>query len=144
MFRGSVKSTGYPLHSPVSPSLPLPGVTVCHHISTGLYAIRTLPVLSRSAKQLLLQTHRKPSSAERKPWATYGSASTLTEVTVRYWRTSVNFHYTTESHPWRRQTSVTAETASNRLSTVSISLNVIHRLVLVTGQGGAWIEMCVS
>jgi hypothetical protein len=40
VFRGSVKSTGYPLHSPVSPSLPLPCVTVCHHISTGLY--RTL------------------------------------------------------------------------------------------------------
>jgi hypothetical protein len=36
-FRGSVKSTGYPLHSPVSPSLPLPCVTVCHHILTGLY-----------------------------------------------------------------------------------------------------------
>ena len=36
MFRGSVKSTGYPLHSPVSPSLPLPYITVCHHISTGL------------------------------------------------------------------------------------------------------------
>jgi len=34
-FRDSVKSTGYPLHSPVSPSLPLPCVTVCHHISTG-------------------------------------------------------------------------------------------------------------
>ena len=37
MFRGSVKSTGYPHHSPVSPSLPLPCVTVCHHVSTGLY-----------------------------------------------------------------------------------------------------------
>jgi hypothetical protein len=37
MFRGTVKSTGYPLHSPVSPSFPLPCVTVCHHISTGLY-----------------------------------------------------------------------------------------------------------
>jgi len=37
MFRGSVKSTGYPLHSPVSPSLLLPYVTVWHHISTGLY-----------------------------------------------------------------------------------------------------------
>jgi hypothetical protein len=37
MFRGSVKSTGYPPHSPVSPSIPLPCVTVCHHISTGLY-----------------------------------------------------------------------------------------------------------
>jgi hypothetical protein len=36
VFRGSVKGTGYPLHSPVSPSLPLPCVTVCHHISTGL------------------------------------------------------------------------------------------------------------
>jgi hypothetical protein len=45
MFRGSVKSTGYPLHSPVSPSLPLPRVTVCHHISTRLYytyAVTTL------------------------------------------------------------------------------------------------------
>jgi hypothetical protein len=36
MFRGSVKGTGYPLHSAVSPSLPLPCVTVCHHVSTGL------------------------------------------------------------------------------------------------------------
>ena len=36
MFGGSVKSTGYPLHSPVSPSLTLPCVTVHHHISTGL------------------------------------------------------------------------------------------------------------
>jgi hypothetical protein len=34
MFRGSVKSTGCPLHSPVSPSPPHPCVTVCHHIST--------------------------------------------------------------------------------------------------------------
>jgi len=38
-FRGSVKGTGYPLHSPVSLSLPLSCVTVCHHVSTGLYFI---------------------------------------------------------------------------------------------------------
>ena len=38
MFRGSVKSTGYPIHSPVSPSLPLSCVTVWHHISIGLYS----------------------------------------------------------------------------------------------------------
>jgi len=37
MFRGSVKGTGHPLHSSVSPSLPLPCITVCHHVSTGLY-----------------------------------------------------------------------------------------------------------
>jgi hypothetical protein len=41
MFRGSVKGTVYPLHSPVSPSLPLPCVTVCHHVSTGLYLLWT-------------------------------------------------------------------------------------------------------
>jgi len=36
-FQGSVKGTGYPLHSPVSPSLLLLCLTVCHHISTGVY-----------------------------------------------------------------------------------------------------------
>jgi len=36
MFRGSVKGTGYPLLSPVFPSLSLPCVTVCHYVSTGL------------------------------------------------------------------------------------------------------------
>ena len=30
IFRGSVKGTSYPLHSPVPPSLPLTCVTVCH------------------------------------------------------------------------------------------------------------------
>ena len=39
MFRVSVKGTGYPLHSPVSPSFPLSCVTVCHHIPTGVYNI---------------------------------------------------------------------------------------------------------
>ena len=38
VFRGGVKGTGYPLHSPVFPlHFPLPCVTVCHNISTGLY-----------------------------------------------------------------------------------------------------------
>jgi len=42
MFRGSVKGTGYVLYSPVSPSLPLPCVAVCHHISIGLYKKREI------------------------------------------------------------------------------------------------------
>ena len=37
MFRCSVKGTGCTLQLSASPSLPLPWVTVCHHISTGLY-----------------------------------------------------------------------------------------------------------
>jgi hypothetical protein len=32
-----VKGTGCPLHSPVSPSLPFPCVTVYHRVSTGLF-----------------------------------------------------------------------------------------------------------
>jgi hypothetical protein len=40
MFRGSVKGTGYPLHSSVFFSLFLQCVTVCHHISTGVYLKR--------------------------------------------------------------------------------------------------------
>jgi len=56
MFRGSVKSTGYPLYSPVSPLLPLPCVTVCHHISTGLYQqqvseLGTLSVFSEQKRK---------------------------------------------------------------------------------------------
>jgi len=43
MFRGSVKGTGCPLHSLVSPSLP-PCVDVCHHISAGVYLILSLKV----------------------------------------------------------------------------------------------------
>jgi hypothetical protein len=43
MFRGSVTGTGYLLHSPVSPSLPLPCVTVCHHVSIGFLEAVTLP-----------------------------------------------------------------------------------------------------
>ena len=36
------ESSGYPLQSPVSPSLPLPRVTVCHHVSDGLCMPRTV------------------------------------------------------------------------------------------------------
>jgi hypothetical protein len=56
-FRGSEKGTGYLLHSPVSPSLPLSCVTLYHHISTGVYSIMSgwvrsgLWVCPRSWKQ---------------------------------------------------------------------------------------------
>jgi len=53
MFRGSVKSTGYPLHSPVSPSLPRPCGTVCHEISTRLYH-PTVALANRLATCLVL------------------------------------------------------------------------------------------
>jgi hypothetical protein len=36
MFQGSVMGTGYALHLPVFPSLPLLCITVCHHISAGV------------------------------------------------------------------------------------------------------------
>ena len=39
VFCSHVTLTGYPLHSLVSPSLILACVTVCHHVSTGLYNV---------------------------------------------------------------------------------------------------------
>jgi len=54
MFRGSVKSTVYPFHSPVSPSIAILCVAACHHISTGLYqaflAVWRLPPSVRNRK----------------------------------------------------------------------------------------------
>jgi hypothetical protein len=44
----------YPLHSPVSPSLPLPCVTVCHHISTGHYDAYYTPPPIQIKNQLML------------------------------------------------------------------------------------------
>jgi hypothetical protein len=58
MFRGSVKSTGYPLHSPVSPSIPLPCITVCHHISTGLN-VREFTLLVYYGRQTSLCSNNK-------------------------------------------------------------------------------------
>ena len=54
MFRGIVKGTGYPLHPPVSPSLPLPCVTVCHHISNGLYFTPHTPHLKQGDSETTL------------------------------------------------------------------------------------------
>jgi len=50
-FRGSVKSTGYPLHSQVSPSLPLSCVTVYHHISTGLHFTYVCSAISKAGNR---------------------------------------------------------------------------------------------
>jgi len=53
MFRGSVKGTGYPLHLPVSPSLPLPCITMCDYILIGVYFLtdckRMSPIISAGA-----------------------------------------------------------------------------------------------
>jgi hypothetical protein len=57
MFQGSVKSTGYPLHSPASPSLPLPCVTVCHHISTGHYS--TIKYRNKNSVSLTTQLKKE-------------------------------------------------------------------------------------
>ena len=59
MFRGSVKSTGYLLYIPVSPSLPLPCVIVCHHISSGLYHKVTHNAVSHSGSRKLVHNITK-------------------------------------------------------------------------------------
>ena len=69
MFRGSVKSTGYSLDSPVSPSLPLPCVTVCHHMSTAVY--RRIPSTElKSDTSVVLIRHLHPVLSLRTSVAT--------------------------------------------------------------------------
>ena len=51
------KTTGYPLHSPVFPSLPLPYVTVCHQVSTELYVTRILSYISLVYLPLMLSRY---------------------------------------------------------------------------------------
>jgi hypothetical protein len=50
VFCSHVTLTGYPLHSLVSPSLLLPCVTMCHHISNAVY-YHILRNRLRNAKQ---------------------------------------------------------------------------------------------
>jgi len=45
VFQGSMKGTSYPLHLPVSPSLPFPCVTMCHQVSNALLHTMRLEVL---------------------------------------------------------------------------------------------------
>jgi len=59
MFRGSVKSTGYPLHSSVSLSFLLQCVTVCHHISTGLYQGKLISYLADYKRLTLILLTRR-------------------------------------------------------------------------------------
>jgi len=81
------KGTDYPLHSPVSPSPPLPCVTVCHHISTGLYAPFTGKELQTRRKYLkmnalcVLQAY---ATAWRRSSLFWHVAQCISEVI--YWR----------------------------------------------------------
>jgi len=50
MFRGSVKSTGYPLHSQVSPSLSLPCVTVPSHFNWILPVTKNVHISGKTVQ----------------------------------------------------------------------------------------------
>jgi hypothetical protein len=67
-FCGSVKDTGYPLHSPTTPSLPHPCV-VYHHVSIGLYH----GVMSQNTANFTGNTTRTPSFTEKSPFIVTGS-----------------------------------------------------------------------
>jgi len=87
MFRGSVKGTGYPLHSPVFPSLPLPCVTVCHHISTGLYQGCFLGV-KRSGRDV---DQSPPSCTEI--WNEWSYVSTPVQTFMAWTATAFTFNF---------------------------------------------------
>jgi hypothetical protein len=63
-----VKSTGYPIHSPVSSSLPHPCVTVCHQVSTGLYFLVSKNIFLST---VLSNTSSLCSSLEKQTFQSY-------------------------------------------------------------------------
>jgi len=74
MFWGSVKSTGYPIHSPVCPSLLLPCVTVCYHISTGVYRlcpVRWCPLCRTAKSSSRCSIYIGYNMHNNKPYCTY-------------------------------------------------------------------------
>ena len=88
IFRGSVNSTGYPLHSPVFPSLRLPCVTVCHHISNGLYLYKNpnvvLPTTQKHNVPLGLTYNCAPTCQASMPLLiTYRTVQTLNSNSAR-------------------------------------------------------------
>jgi len=113
MFRGSVKSTGYPLHVPVSPSLPLPCVTVCHHISTGLCLILCHSCINPS-KGNSLSSGSRDSVDTGKAWST--TVACWMSTTLKPWHVTY-FIYCSENltqkvtalcKSYRNEVSVTA------------------------------------
>ena len=65
MFRGSVKSTGYPLHSPVSPFTSPLVRHVSHHISTGLYHQSTRRIMPVDWNRHLYRSEKLKSFPQR-------------------------------------------------------------------------------
>jgi hypothetical protein len=88
MFRGSVKITGYPLHSPVSPSLPPPRALPCAitfqlDFTSALKILNSCPcsschlastVVSRMSRRSQLSGYSMPR--DRLPSATWPSSQT--------------------------------------------------------------------
>ena len=71
------KSSGYTLQSPISPSLPLPRVTVCHHVSNSLYRPSSLTYSAvLYYRQLHIQSTKKgkshPCTGTETPYRPYG------------------------------------------------------------------------
>ena len=98
MIRGSAKGTRYPLHSPFSPSHPLPCVSMCHHISTGLCPLflsdfsRTRIFSTNFCKVLKYEISWK--SAQREPSCSMRSDTTKLMVAFR------NFANAPKNYTW--------------------------------------------
>ena len=68
LFRVRLKTAGYPLHSPLSPSLLLPCVTVCHQFPFPLYPCPLNTLLYR------IYTYKRGNPARKSRWKKLSSS----------------------------------------------------------------------
>ena len=120
MFRGSVKSTGYPLHSPVSSSLPLTCTTVCHHISTGLYQY----VYSFFITKSILTSSSHPITCLVTP-----SLRNLSQITGSNW---TSCHEDSSTLPPIIQNMTAKQTSTSSLNTAANVVSLYQWQILVT------------
>ena len=106
--------TGYPLHSPVSPSFALPCITVCHHISTVLY----LPSkLHGNTSHIFLSTTTKTSNLTKtKSFSFHQQRSEMNPYSI----TAV--HQPPVASHWMNTSSSYMSTRNAKNSRVTVSL----------------------
>jgi len=129
MFRGSVKGTGYPLHSPVSPSLPLPCVDV--HQPFGRPCCQPLPANFLLACQIWVPVKKNRTVSARYTIAAscYTRRTTTTDVNESRATCSVQQNRTPDVTSSRNLNAPCAQREGPELKSPTVRVFAIRHMV---------------
>ena len=90
MFQGSVKSTGYPLHSPVSPSLPPSRVSPCAIITFQLDSTTWNGIIAEQVKKWKVWRQDRTKLEPRNSWRGIRSNGYKIRTFLLVWRYEIS------------------------------------------------------